>query len=91
MVNGSETTSSHFISKVTVFWCPTFQMENLKPSSFSVLNAPLNWAAAEAEHGEGTLRKALQRIWELLWGISEGILFILANEDKNSSVLLQQS
>lgn len=43
------------------------------------------------EHGEGTLRKALQRSWELLWGISEGILFILANEDKNSSVLSQQS
>lgn len=36
-------------------------MENLKPSSFIVLDALSNWAAAEAEHGEGTLRKALQK------------------------------
>lgn len=61
LVNGSEATSSHFISKVTVFWGPAFQMENVKPSSFNALNALLNWAAVEVEHGEGTLRKALQR------------------------------
>lgn len=61
-MNGSETTSSHFISKVTVFCCPTFQMENLKPSSLNALNAPLNWAGVEVEHGEGTLRKALQEL-----------------------------
>lgn len=45
---------SIFISKVTTFWCPTFQMENLKPSRRNALNVLLNCAAIEAEHGERT-------------------------------------
>lgn len=44
----------HFISKVTMFGCPTIQMENLKPSRFNALNVLLYFAIIAAEHGERT-------------------------------------
>lgn len=42
---------SFYFSKVTMFCCPTFQMENLKPSRLNALNVLLNCATAGAELG----------------------------------------
>lgn len=63
-----------------MFWRPKFQMGNLKASRFKALS----FAPAEEEHRD---QESFAKELGAAVGISEGILFVLANEDKDCSVL----
>lgn len=77
---GVKPPSFHFVNEVTMFWHPTFQMENLNASRFKALS----FAPTEAEHRD---QESFAKELGAALGISEGILFVLANEDKDCSVL----